>query len=380
MKNSFGSKLVTALAVIMLMAALAGCKDDGPSSQVYVRGTAARPIRIAILDFTNLAPRSDEAGGVVTNAVVTYMLSTGAFDVVEPGVVDQAMKEQRIIPPPSGMDLKSATQLRDALNVDAILTGTVEEYGEVRIGNETYPSVSFSARLIDARDASIVWAGTVSRTGADKVLLFDIKRISSMGKLVKSAVATLATSMRQDQGRILASLHATGETAPSAPAHGSAVLDVAPAAPAAPVATPPVAAAPAGGAGKSKDENKALSAEELIALMPDLPGYSKKNVEHSKHYHDTVTAKYQVADGSQFVEIKLVDYLKMAQTQKFLQTEHPNETVGEFEGLPAFIKTSEFNYLHIDVGVGRFGLFVSGPDAKKSDVEKVASGLIAAIR
>ena len=80
--------------------------------KVFVKDGRDRPLRVAVVDFTNLAPRSDEAGRVITNAIVTYMLSTGAFDVVEPGVVDQAMKEQRIIPPPSGMDAKSCAQLR----------------------------------------------------------------------------------------------------------------------------------------------------------------------------------------------------------------------------------------------------------------------------
>ena len=49
-------------------------------------------------------------------------------------------------------------------------------------------------------------------------------------------------------------------------------------------------------------------------------------------------------------------------------------------GLPAFITTSEFGYEHVDLAVGRFGLFVRGPAAKKDDVEKVASALVAAIK
>ncbi|MDO8588567.1 MAG: DUF799 family lipoprotein [Armatimonadota bacterium] len=380
------NRFLTTAIVAAVALALAGCKDDGPSSKVFVKDGKARALRIAILDFTNLAPRSDEAGQVVTNAVVTYMLSTGAFDVVEPGVVDQVMKEQRVIPPPSGMDLKSCGQLREALNVDAILTGTVEEYGEVRIGNETYPSVSFSARLIDAKDASIVWAGMVSRTGADKVLLFDIRRVSSMGKLVKSAVQTMASSMRRDQGRILASLRPGGAAAIAlatgpAPAPAAAVTPAVGPGPS-PVPAPAVAVvstAPSA-SGASRDENKTFTSDDLKALLPEIPGFTKKEVEHSKHYHDTIQAKYQIGDGPRFVEVKLVDYLKMAQTQKFLQTEHPGETVGEFGGAPAFQKSSEFNYLHIDAAVGRFGLFVSGAVDKKTDVEQVATALIGALR
>jgi hypothetical protein len=386
MKIGFTSRLLAIAAVMALAATLTGCKDDGPASQVYVNQGNARPMRIAILEFNNLAPRSDEAGRVVTNAVVTYMLSTGAFDVVEPGVVDQVMREQRILPPASGMDAKSAGQLREALNVDAILTGSVQEYGEVRIGNETYPSVSFSVRLVSAKDASIIWAGTVSRTGADKVLLFDIKRISSMGKLVNSAVASMASSMKHDQGKILAGLHASGIQTVAATASGATPTPAAATQPATAVSTPPAAAttpaaatATAGAAGAAKNENKTFSEDELKALLPNVAGYTKKDVDHSKHYHDIVTAKYQIGDGSQFVEVKLVDYLKMAQTQKFLQTEHPGETVADFNGSPGFVSTSTFNYLHIDVAMGRFGLFVSGPAAKKTDVEKVTSSIMQAL-
>ena len=111
--------------------------------------------------------------------------------------------------------------------MDAILTGMVEEYGEVRIGNETYPSVSFSSRLVNARDATIVWAGMVSRTGADKVLLFDIRRISSMGKLVKSAVQSMASSMLHDQDRIVAALRPAAST-PASAAAGARARDDSP--------------------------------------------------------------------------------------------------------------------------------------------------------
>lgn len=381
MRFNKNTRLLVALLIASFSIMLAGCKDDGPSSKVYVRqARATRPLKIAVLSFTNLAPRSDEAAQVVTNAVVTYLLSTGAFDVVEPGLLDQVMSEQRIRPGPSGLDSKSIGQLRDALGIDAILTGTVEDYGEVRVGNDTYPSVSFSARLISAKDGSIVWAGMVSKTGADKVLLFDFGRISSMGKLVKVAVATMAAAMKHDQARIVATLGANATpVAVSTSAQSSAPIATAPVtvattpAAATSTTTPPAVTSTAAASGASKDESKTYSEDTLKALLPDLPGFTKKDIEYSKHYHDTLSLKYQIGDSSLFVDVGLVDYQKAAQTQKFMQTDHAGETIGDFNGLPAFTKTSEFKYMHIDIAVGRFGLFVSGPEAKKTEVEKVAT-------
>jgi hypothetical protein len=168
------------LVAIALVCLASGCKNGGGSSQIYVKNGKAHRLRIAVLPFDNVS-RNQDAGRVITNTIITYLLSTGEFDVLEPGVVNSTMNSEGIRLT-EGVTMEVCQKLQSKVNADAFVMGLVEEFGEVRIGSDSYPAVSFSARLVNARTAEILWAGTISKTGADHVKLFDIGRVSSLSK------------------------------------------------------------------------------------------------------------------------------------------------------------------------------------------------------
>jgi hypothetical protein len=391
------------LAVVVLVT-LTGCKDDGPSSKIFVRNGVARPIRVAVLPFESIG-RQEDAGQVLTNTVLAYLLSTNVFEVVDPGTLDDAMSSAEGGPYRTIIEAlkpKNLQTLQKMLNLDAVIVGTVEEYGDVRIGNDSYPSLSFSARLVDARTGNIIWMGSISKTGADKVTLFDIGRVSSMGKLCKSAVREMAQSMLKSQQMLTLALKPEGGLSPAvlekqrqakALEHGTALpaaVEVAARQPESPApveqpttqpATQPTAPAqaeqPAATGGKSTDETKSYGQTELTALLGDASGFKRGEVKYSKHFHDTVEARYTIGDGPGFVDVKLVDYRKVASAQKLVAHYHPGENEGKFRNRPAFVTSnSTFKYTYVDMPVGRFGLFVKGPEARTADMERLVESLI----
>lgn len=387
MKNNL-TKMVAAAILLGIILVLAGCKDDGPSSKVFVKNGSGKLPRIAIIPFDAVGNiRSQDAGRVVTNTVMTYLLSTGLFEVVDPGMLDEALisNQVRIT---EGLKKDDLTALQKALDLDGVILGLVEEYGDVRIGNDTYPSVSFSARLINAHTGGIIWAGAISKTGADKVSIFDIGRISSMGKLCKSAVRDMASSLSKtyDQVQIALAIPqvATPQVQQAVEDHGTVIPagNVAAVTPTAETpATPAVSGTPtASSAGKSIDESATYGESELKALLPEISGYIRGEFDYKKHTHDTIEGRYGFGGGKNFVEVKLVDYKKAVTAENFIRMYHVEEDPTKFAGVSAFISTSGFGYEHVDAAVGRFGLYVRGPAAKKDDVEKVAASVIAAIK
>lgn len=386
------TKTVAVAAAAVVVLAVAGCKDDSPSSRVFVKtGTGLGP-RIAVVPFDAVGNvRSQDAGRVVTSTVITYLLSTGLFDIVDPGELDEMLVSNQIRVT-EGLRKTDLDALQKALNLDGVILGLVEEFGDVRVGNDTYPSIAFSARLINARTGGIVWAGTISKTGADKVTVFDIGRVSSISKLCKAAVEDMAKSMAKSfnevrvalapgestQSVTVASSHGTeSPVTPATPTHGSTSAPTAPTTPTVP--TVPTGEATAA-AGKSADEAKTYAEAELRSLIPDVPGYAKVEFGYRKHFHDTIEGSYTFAEGKQSVQVKLVDYQKIARAERFVRMYHTDEQPARFAGLPAFIRNGDCGYESIDLAVGRFGLFVKGPSARKDDVEKVAAVLVAAVR
>jgi hypothetical protein len=387
----------------LVLVTLTGCKNDGPSSKIFVRNGESRPIRIAVLPFENIG-RQEDAGTVMTNTVLAYLLSTNVFEVVDPATLDDAMSNAEGGPYRTVMEAlrpKNLQTLQKMLKLDAVIVGTVEEYGDVRIGNDSYPSVSFSARLVDARTANIIWMGSISKTGADKVTLFDIGRVSSMGKLCKAAVREMAASMMKSQQTLTVALK-PADSIPS-PAdieiqkqaqvleHGTSLPVQAEASPKPAEASSteqpqvqvvqapaeqPKEEAPAS-TGKSTDESKTYNGDELASLLGDVNGFKRGEVKQSKHFHNTTETKYTIGDGPSFVEVKLVDYRKAASAQKLVAHYHQGEAEAKFRNRPAYVSTNDrYKYTYLDLPVGRFGLFIKGPQNKTADLEKLTESLI----
>lgn len=355
-----GTRALLLLAAGLTLALVAaGCRDAGPSTEVYYRHASGQRLRVAVIPFLSPANAPD-AGPVVTSTVITYLLSTGAVDVVEPGTVDQAMRTARFVPTATGgMDPQMTAALQQSLSVDAYLMGQVEEYGDVRMGPDTYPSVSFSARLIRASDNTIVWAASISKTGADRVKVFDIGRISSLGKLTKLAVDEMALSLQAHAADLLA-----------APGMGAPVP--VPAQQASEHHLQQVMLNPA-----FSDEARSFGEADLKALLPEVDGFTRGTVEYSKHFHEAVAARYRTENS--VIEVKLIDYQKADIASKFVAQESPgmeHETIGT---LPAYTSASEpdhAGFVHLNAVVGRFGLYISAPKDATDEARKLTDAIV----
>ena len=364
-------KILSTLKVILLSFVVilisSGCNDSGPSTRIFVKKDGAQRIRIAVMPFDNVS-REQDAGRIITNTVVTYLLSTGQFDVIEPGVVYAALASEGVRLT-EGITAETCKKLQPLLNADAYIIGMVEEYGEIRIGSDSYPAVSFSARLVDGETADILWAATISKTGAEGIKIFDIGRISSLGKLSKLAVKSMADSLSKSRDVFAKDTGTSDEAAAEPDAETShSALETA--------NGQPDTATAADSSAKYLDESATYGEKELTALLKDVGEAKLGDIEYKKHYHDTIETRYQLGGSTKFVEVKLVDYRNAATSEKFVKMDHSEEQGEKFENLPAFKGESSFGYYHLDVVVGRFGLFIRGPINNIGDIEALGTGII----
>jgi TolB-like protein len=123
--------------------------------------------RVAVLPFENLS-NDRQAGLRATRLTITELLASGALDVVEPGEVQAALIQTGAFqagrtPIPSTEQIISLGQ---ALEVEAIIMGTVTQSENLRSGNVPVPVVTLDLRMVETETGATVWAATHSEKGS----------------------------------------------------------------------------------------------------------------------------------------------------------------------------------------------------------------------
>jgi len=118
---------------------------------------------IAVMPFENLS-RDQMAGERVRTVFANSLLSTGAVYVIPAGEVSRGITRAGILNPanPSAEEIEKFAGI---IKVDALITGTVTEYGEVRSGNTSANVVSMNVQMIEIQSRRTVWTASATRGG-----------------------------------------------------------------------------------------------------------------------------------------------------------------------------------------------------------------------
>ncbi|HLG19442.1 MAG TPA: hypothetical protein VI895_06460, partial [Bdellovibrionota bacterium] len=138
---------------------LGGCaKLSTPGTTAPNAAETLKQIKcVAVVPFDNRT--SDKAAGDVMARLVSMAgMSSGRFRAMDSGSVTTYLGFQNV-QIASVTDARFAANLGKLLDVDAVLMGSVEEYGYRNAGGRSVsePAVAMSARLVAVGTAEVVW-------------------------------------------------------------------------------------------------------------------------------------------------------------------------------------------------------------------------------
>ena len=118
---------------------------------------------IAVMPFSNLT-NDKLAGERVRNTFMNSLLSTGALYVIPAGEVARGISRAGIDNPwtPSGEEV---SKLAAIVGADSVITGVVNEYGEVRSGAVTSNVISVSMQMIEKESRKVIWSASTTKGG-----------------------------------------------------------------------------------------------------------------------------------------------------------------------------------------------------------------------
>jgi hypothetical protein len=120
---------------------------------------------VGVLPFQNLS-RDNLAAERVRDVFINGLLSTGAVYVVPVGEVARGVARAEI-QSPTAPSPEEVIKLSGILKAQAIITGAVREYGEVRSGPTSANMISVSAQMLEAQTGKVVWTASSTRGGID---------------------------------------------------------------------------------------------------------------------------------------------------------------------------------------------------------------------
>jgi hypothetical protein len=152
------------LLLALFLFSLTACAGSTSSVSYHDPGMDFAALRtIAVMPFTNLT-RGKLAAARVRDTFVNNLLSTGAVYVIPSGEVARGIARSGMVNPaaPSSEEI---AKLAKIIKADAVITGTVREYGEVRSGSSTANVISLSMQMIEVKSQKVVWTASSTKGG-----------------------------------------------------------------------------------------------------------------------------------------------------------------------------------------------------------------------
>ncbi|MEK6744822.1 MAG: penicillin-binding protein activator LpoB [Nitrospirota bacterium] len=148
------------LAMVLLLGACSGRSSNAFRDQNMDFGVIQN---VAVMPMANHT-REQSAGDRVRDVLFNKLLYTGGLYAVPLGEVKRgtmrAATADATAPSP-----EEVVKLAGILKVDAIITGAVKEYGEVRSGNAVANVISVSVQMLETQTGRIIWSASSTKGG-----------------------------------------------------------------------------------------------------------------------------------------------------------------------------------------------------------------------
>jgi hypothetical protein len=118
---------------------------------------------VAVVPFANLA-RDQVVAERVRDVFINRLLSTGAVYVLPVGEVARGITSVQVQNPTTPTP-EEVVKLGAILKADAIVTGVVREYGEMRSGTSAANVISMSIQMIESGTGKVIWSGSSTKGG-----------------------------------------------------------------------------------------------------------------------------------------------------------------------------------------------------------------------
>ncbi len=149
--------------LLLILVLVMGCATTHPNLYVDPNMDFGAIQAVAVMPFVNLA-RDQVIPERVRDVLINKLLATGALYVLPPGEVARGVSRIEIATPTTPSP-EEVVKLGGVIKVQAVFTGVVREYGEVRAGTTSANIISLSLQMIETETGRVVWTASSTKGG-----------------------------------------------------------------------------------------------------------------------------------------------------------------------------------------------------------------------
>lgn len=149
------------LLPVLLIAIASGCAKTKAYQDRNMDFGAIKTV--VVMPFWNLSS-NQQAADRVREVFATALLATNAVYVVPTGEVSRAVSRLGLATTATPSS-EEVVKLGGLLKADAVITGVVKEYGEVRTTSAVSNVVSVSLQMQEVGSGKVIWSGTSTKGG-----------------------------------------------------------------------------------------------------------------------------------------------------------------------------------------------------------------------
>ena len=147
--------------VVAAALALAACSKERTYHNAQMDFASVR--NVAVLPLWNLS-KEPQGGDRVRDVLTNSLLATNAIYVYPTGEIARAVSRLNL-PTPATPSPDEVVKLCAMLKCDAVITGVLKEYGELRTSSSAANVVALSLQMQDGATGKVIWAGSSTKGG-----------------------------------------------------------------------------------------------------------------------------------------------------------------------------------------------------------------------
>ncbi len=160
-----------------------------------------RLLVVAVLPFRDERRRRN-VGQIMMLQFVRQLAQQGNVEVVEPGVVREALLTSRTIME-EGLSFPQSDLLRELLGADLVLAGWVMDYQD-SMGPSGSPKIRFSTEVIDLKQRQVTWSALSYGQGDDAVYFFGAGQVTTAHRMASLMVREVVARIMRGEEKLRA--------------------------------------------------------------------------------------------------------------------------------------------------------------------------------